>query len=63
MMFSLRNVTKIRFEIIPVRNMSDVLENALIGNGKDRLVTKMKKITNIVPKDIIPKPPKPTIHS
>ncbi len=51
---------KNKIEIIPVRNMSDVLENALIGNGKDRLVTKMKKITNIVPKDIIPKPPKPT---
>ena len=42
--------------------MSDVLENALLGNGKDRLVTKMKKITNIVPKDIIPKPTKPTVH-
>jgi len=53
---------KNKIQIIPVRNMSDVLENALLGNGKDRLVTKMKKITNIVPKDIIPKPPKPTIH-
>ena len=51
-----------KIQIIPARNMSDVLENALIGNGKDGLVTKMKKITNIVPKDIIPKPPKPTIH-
>ena len=53
---------KNKIQIIPVRNMSDVLENALLGNGKDRLVTKMKKITNIVPKDIIPKPPKPIIH-
>lgn len=53
---------KDKIQIIPVRNMSDVLENALLGNGKDRLVTKMKKITNIVPKDIIPKPPKPSIH-
>jgi len=53
---------KNKIQIIPVRNMSDVLENALVGNGKDGLVTKMKKITNIVPKDIIPKPPKPTIH-
>ena len=54
---------KNKIQIIPVRNMSDVLENALLGNGKDRLVTKMKKITNIVPKDIVPKPPKPSIHS
>ncbi|MFY9637183.1 MAG: S16 family serine protease, partial [Methanobacterium sp.] len=53
---------KNKIQIIPVRTMSDVLENALLGNGKDRLVTKMKKITNIVPKDIIPKSPKPTIH-
>jgi Lon-like ATP-dependent protease len=51
-----------KIQIIPARNMSDVLENALIGNGKDGLVTKMKKITNIVPKDINPKPPKPTIN-
>ena len=53
---------KDKIEIIPVRNMSDVLENALLGNGKDGLVTKMKKITDIVPKGIIPKPVKPTIH-
>jgi Lon-like ATP-dependent protease len=51
-----------KIQIIPVQNMSEVLENALIGNGKDGLVTKMKKITNIVSKDIIPKPPKPTIN-
>ena len=53
---------KNKIEIIPVNNMSDVLENALIGTGKDGLVTKMKKITDIVPKGIIPKPVKPTIH-
>jgi ATP-dependent Lon protease len=53
---------KDKIEIIPVRNMSDVLENALLGNGKDGLVTKMKKITDIVPKGIIPKPVKTTIH-
>jgi Lon-like ATP-dependent protease len=53
---------KNKIEIIPVKNMSDVLENALIGTGKDGLVTKMKKITDIVPKGIIPKPVKPTIH-
>jgi Lon-like ATP-dependent protease len=51
-----------KIQIIPVRNMSEVLENALIGTGKDGLVTKMKKITNIVPTEIIPKPPKPTTH-
>ena len=42
--------------------MSEVLENALIGNGKDGLVTKMKKITDIVPKSIIPKSQKPITH-
>ena len=61
-----------KIQIIPARTMSDVLENALLGSGKDRLVTKMKKITNkvpkdlvpkdIIPKDIVPKPPKPTTH-
>jgi ATP-dependent Lon protease len=53
---------KDKIQIIPVRNMSDVLENALLGKGKDGLVTKMKKITDIVPKSIIPKTPKPTIN-
>ena len=48
-------------QIIPVKNMSEVLEHALLGTGKDGLVTKMRKITNIVPK-VIPKTPKPTIH-
>jgi Lon-like ATP-dependent protease len=51
-----------KIQIIPVKNMSEVLENALIGTGKDGLVTKMKKITNIVPTKIIPKTPKPTNH-
>ena len=51
-----------KIQIIPVKNMSEVLENALIGTGKDGLVTKMKKITNIVPAEIIPKPIKPTTH-
>ncbi len=53
---------KSKIEIIPVKNMSEVLENALIGNGKDGLVTKMKKITDIVPKSIIPKSQKPITH-
>jgi Lon-like ATP-dependent protease len=52
-----------KIQIIPVKNMSEVLENALIGTGKDGLVTKMKKITNIVPTEIIPKTPKPTTHT
>jgi Lon-like ATP-dependent protease len=52
-----------KIQIIPVKNMSEVLENALIGTGKDGLVTKMKKITNIVPTKIIPKTPKPTNHT
>ncbi len=51
-----------KIQIIPVRTMSEVLENALIGTGKDGLVSKMKKITNIVPKEIVPKTPKPAIH-
>ena len=29
-----------KIQIIPARTMSDVLENALIGTGKDGLVTK-----------------------
>ncbi len=50
-----------KIQIIPARTMSDVLENALVGTGKDGLVTKMKRITNIVPKDIVPKPTKPIL--
>jgi ATP-dependent Lon protease len=53
---------KNEIEIIPVKNMSEVLENALLGTGKDGLVTKMKKITDMVPKGMIPKTPKPTIQ-
>jgi Lon-like ATP-dependent protease len=53
---------KNKIQIIPVRNMSDVLENALLGNGKEGLVKKMKKITTKVPKNIIPQQSKPTIN-
>ncbi len=53
---------KNKIEVIPVENMSDVLENALIGNGKEGLVEKMKKITDIVPKGILQKPNKPLTH-
>ena len=51
---------KNKIQIIPVQNMSDVLENALLGNGKEGLVTKMKKITAKVPKNIITQQNKPT---
>jgi len=53
---------KDKIEIIPVKTMSEVLEHALSGTEKDRLVTKMKKITNKVPKDIIPTINNPTTH-
>lgn len=54
---------KNKIEVIPVKNMSEVLEHALIGSGKDGLVTKMKKITDIVPKGILQKQPqKPVTH-
>jgi len=54
---------KNKIEVIPVKNMSEVLEHALIGSGKDGLVTKMKKITDMVPKGILQKQPqKPVTH-
>ena len=53
---------KNKIKVIPVENMSDVLENALLGNGKEGLVEKMKKITDIVPKGILQKPNKPLTH-
>jgi ATP-dependent Lon protease len=53
---------KNKIEVIPVKNMSDVLEHALIGSGKDGLVTKMKKITDMVPKGILQKTQKPVTH-
>ena len=54
---------KNKIVVIPVKNMSEVLEHALIGSGKDGLVTKMKKITDMVPKGILQKQPqKPLTH-
>ncbi len=53
---------KDKIEIIPVKYMSEVLENALAGTGKDRLVSKMKKITKKVPKNIIPNTGNPSAH-
>ncbi|AEG18110.1 ATP-dependent protease LonB [Methanobacterium paludis] len=53
---------KNKIKIIPVETLSDVLEHALIGNGKEGIVTKMKKISGIVPKEILSKPQKPLTH-
>jgi Lon-like ATP-dependent protease len=53
---------KNKIQVIPVENMSDVLEHALIGNGKEGLIEKMKKITDIVPQGILQKPHKPMTH-
>ncbi|MDD3984963.1 MAG: ATP-dependent protease LonB [Methanobacterium sp.] len=53
---------KNKIQIIPARNMSDILENALLGNGKEGLVTRMKKITAKMPKNIIPQQNKPTTN-
>jgi len=52
---------KDKIEIIPVKYMSEVLDNALLGDDKDRLVTKMKKITAKVPK-VIPNSLDPVTH-
>jgi Lon-like ATP-dependent protease len=49
---------KKKVKIIPVENMSDVLEHALIGKGKKSLLKKMRKITDIVPTGIL----NPTTH-
>ena len=40
---------KDKIEIIPVENMSDVLEHALLGKDKKGLLDRMQKITNMVP--------------
>ena len=53
---------KNKIQVIPVENMSEVLEHALIGNGKEGLIAKMKKITDIVPQGILQKPHKPMTH-
>ncbi|HOI71613.1 MAG TPA: ATP-dependent protease LonB [Methanobacterium sp.] len=45
-----------KIEIIPVDNLSDVLEHALIGKGKKGLLQKMRKITDIVPTGILQNP-------
>ncbi|OEC86974.1 MULTISPECIES: ATP-dependent protease LonB [Methanobacterium] len=38
-----------KIEIIPVENMSEVLEHALLGKDKKGLLDRMQKITNMVP--------------
>ena len=45
-----------KIEIIPVDNLSDVLEHALVGKGKKSLLQKMRKITDIVPTGILQNP-------
>lgn len=45
-----------KIEIIPVDNLSDVLEHALVGKGKKGLLQKMRKITDIVPTGILQNP-------
>ena len=51
---------KDKIEVIPVETLSDVLEYALVGNGKKSLIEKMRKITEMVPKGIIKN--NPTTH-
>ncbi|MCE5214091.1 MAG: ATP-dependent protease LonB [Methanobacterium sp.] len=45
-----------KIEIIPVETLSDVLEHALVGKGKNGLLKKMRKITEIVPTGILKQP-------
>ncbi|GAB6054873.1 ATP-dependent protease LonB [Methanobacterium movens] len=47
---------KDKIEIIPVETLSDVLKHALIGKGKKGLVDQMQKISEMVPRGIIPNP-------
>lgn len=51
---------KDKIEVIPVETLSDVLEYALVGNGKKSLIEKMRKITEMVPTGIIKN--NPTTH-
>ncbi|WP_370005854.1 ATP-dependent protease LonB [Methanothermobacter sp. KEPCO 2] len=44
-----------KVEIIPVETLGDVLEHALIGKGKESLLERMQKISDIVP-SIMKKP-------
>lgn len=44
---------KNKIKIIPVETISDVLEHALVGKGKKGLLQKMRKITDIVPTNIL----------
>ncbi|MDI6882754.1 MAG: ATP-dependent protease LonB [Methanothermobacter sp.] len=45
-----------KIEIIPVKSLGDVLEHALIGKGKESLIEKMQRISDIMPKGIIKNP-------
>ncbi|MDI9624570.1 MAG: ATP-dependent protease LonB [Methanothermobacter sp.] len=45
-----------KIEIIPVESLGDVLEHALIGKGKESLIEKMQRLSDIMPKSIIKNP-------
>jgi ATP-dependent Lon protease len=47
---------KNKVEIIPVETLNDVLKHALVGQGKEGLLDKMQKISDMVPKGILHKP-------
>lgn len=42
-------------EIIPCDTLADVLDNILIGNKKSKLLSRMKKIGDLIPNDLISK--------
>ena len=44
-----------KIEVVPVETLGDVLEHALIGKGKESLLERMQKISDMVP-SIIKKP-------
>ncbi|EKF85144.1 ATP-dependent protease LonB [Methanobacterium formicicum] len=45
-----------KIEIVPIENLSEVLEHTLSGKGKKSLMDKMQKITDMVPHGILQKP-------
>jgi len=45
-----------KIEVIPVESLGDVLKHALIGKGKESLIEKMQRISDIMPKSIIKNP-------
>lgn len=45
-----------KIEVIPVESLGDVLKHALIGKGKESLIEKMQRISDIMPKSIMKNP-------